>query len=651
MKKYSLIISIILVLMLAMTACAAAPSGGGTEAQSGQAGAQPSAPAPAGNQPDYNYTYNGPSYNNYYGPLTVVNDAPGASAGTGAANTAPSSTPQQDTATAAAPSPSAPSPSVTVPVPAEPQYTPPAAPQRSGLRKLLDILWPWGRLFARPAPPPPVYEPPVYTYEDKTTYGDYPRWGDTAPMTEQERTAANERYQQIIEANRVYTSENPAATLSLKASTASYTNAQRFLESGTLPPQDAVRTEELINYFSYDERPEFIPNSPFAIRTEMGPSPFDKNKAMAYVRLRTKDVASEQSLPPSNLVFLIDVSGSMDEYDKLPLLQDAFSMLTDSLDAEDTVSIVVYASSSGVVLDGVSGANKNELKNAIYSLRAGGSTAGQGGIQLAYSVAQDRFIKGGNNRVILATDGDFNVGISDTDSLQQFISEKRDTGVYLSVLGFGTGNLRDDMMETLANNGNGNYSYIDSLDTAQKVLVNELTGTLFTVANDVKAQAVFDPRLVKSYRMIGYENSMLSNSDFTNDAVDAGEVGLGTDVNMLFELDLTDRGWSVVQDGGSVYDIKIRYKDPGQPSSKEIGAAGAGLSVRGGNSTDFGFACAVALYGDFLRHPEQINRAGMSDLRGRAQANIGRDSAGYREGFLRLVDTMNGVWKESRYYY
>jgi Ca-activated chloride channel family protein len=592
----------------------------------------------------YDYSYSGSGDADYYGPGTVVRDA---AAGDAADGDLYENAPVQ-----VAPSPGVvnEAPMLTVPDQEVEYEVPPTAtgPER---KTLWDILFPWGQLFGDPGEQPPAPDEAEPYYEDETVYEPYPHWGGDEPRyTDEERREAAERYNEIVEASRIYADEDPQATLALKVSTAAYTNTRRYLEDGQLPPADAVRTEELINYFSYDERAEFIDGSPFSIRTEIGPSPFDESKLMAYVRLRTMTVA-EEDLPPSNLVFLIDVSGSMDEYNKLPLLQDAFAMLVDTLGEDDKVSIVVYASDTGVVLEGVSGGAKNRLKSAIYELTAGGSTAGEGGIQLAYQVARENYIDGGNNRVILATDGDFNVGISDVGQLEDFISEKRGTGVYLSVLGFGMGNLRDDVMETLAASGNGNHAYIDSLDTAHKVLVNEMSGTLFTVADDVKAQAVFDPEYVKSYRMIGYEHSELADEDFENDAVDAGEVGLGTDVNMLFEIDLTQAGRERAE-GVSLFDVRIRYKDPGEGESKEISVRAARTGDYGArNTSDFTFAVAVAKYGDMLRHPELVGRGDFDTLLQMAKAGAGEDVSGERKAFTELVAQFEDVWKSSRYYY
>ena len=420
----------------------------------------------------------------------------------------------------------------------------------------------------------------------------------------------------------------------MKVDTASYSNVKRFINDGMMPPPDAVRTEELINWFGYNEPLEFERGAPFAFYTEVGPSPFNDDNYLALVRVGTRAV-DKRDLPPSNLVFLIDVSGSMDSYDKLPLLQKSFSMLTETLGSDDTVSIVTYASGTKVALSGARGSNARKINDAIFNLRAGGSTAGERGIQIAYELAEEYFIEGGNNRVILATDGDFNVGISSTNELSRFIAKKRDTGVYLSVLGFGTGNIRDDIMETLAKDGNGNYSYIDDVRTAEKVLVDELGSNLFTVADDVKAQIVFNPETVYSYKLIGYENRMLKKEDFDNDRKDAGEIGAGSDIIALFEFEpmYPEAAFSARD---HIFDVRVRYKNPGENESRLIEFPVSGNRQLERNTQDFGFVSAVAMFGDYLRN----GGYGRDDLRrmiSLAEENIGRDNAGYREDFVDLL--------------
>lgn len=453
-----------------------------------------------------------------------------------------------------------------------------------------------------------------------------------------------ESYLSITENESAQTSENSMLTFSLKVDTASYTNVERYVESGSLPPADAVRIEELINYFSYDADMSFNGDSPFSIYAEVAPSPFDADKYMAFIRVKTEDIDKE-NLPGSNLTFLIDTSGSMDSYDKLPLLKTAFSLLAETLDEDDRVSIVTYAGSSSVALDSASGGETRKILNAIENLSAGGSTAGAEGIQTAYKLARKNFMEGGNNRVILATDGDFNVGISDINELEKLISEERDGGVYLSVLGFGTGNIRDDIMETLAKNGNGNYSYINSVATAEKVLVDEMGANLFTVANDVKAQVEFNPQNVRSYRLIGYENRMLDNRDFADDTKDAGEIGAGTDVVIMFELELGSEpglkyGGGQASDteyADELFEVRIRYKDPGRTKSKELVLPVTFGGVTRSPSPDFNFACAVAGFGLLLRDSQYKGSADIRGVTALAEDSLGRDEKGYRRDFLSLL--------------
>ena len=447
--------------------------------------------------------------------------------------------------------------------------------------------------------------------------------------SEQDFSYDGEKYLDIVEGGKIYTDEDAKATFSLKVDTAAFTNVQRYINDGSLPPVNAVRTEELINYFNYEGHAERVGNSPFSVYTEVGPSPFDDDKELAFIRVKTDEIDKEE-LPPSNLVFLIDTSGSMDSYDKLPLLQDSFSMLVDTLDENDRVSIVTYAGNSSIIARGVSGDSKNKLNAAIYDLYAGGSTAGAKGIHTAYEIAKTCFIKGGNNRVILATDGDFNVGISDIDSLSEFISEKRSDGIYLSVLGFGTGNIRDDIMETLAKDGNGNYSYIDTKQTAKKVLVNELGANMFTVADDVKAQIEFNPDTVKSFRLIGYENRVMNHEDFTDDRKDAGEIGAGADVIVLFEID-------VVGSSGKLFDVNIRYKDPGEKESKALSVPVSVNDILSENTTDYYFASTVAVFGDMLRNPDTVSGEQIEKLISKTKANLGKDRDGYRADYLDLL--------------
>jgi len=489
---------------------------------------------------------------------------------------------------------------------------------------------------ASTAPQAPAQTPPVA----KDSYGD--------TTSSQNRNTAGEDYLQIYENQSVDVSNNSMLTFGLKVDTASYTNVRRYIESNQLPPADAVKVEELINYFSYDTAmPEG--NHPFTIYTELGRSPFDSNKHLAFVRVKARDIDKE-NLPDSNLTFLIDTSGSMNSYDKLPLLKSAFRILVETLDEDDVVSIVTYAGSSKVVLDSVSCDRKDVIIDAIENLSAGGSTAGADGIKTAYKLAEKNFMQGGNNRIIIASDGDFNVGISNLTELNELISKKRESGVYLSVLGFGTGNIRDDIMETLAKNGNGNYSYIDSTRAAQKVLVDEATSNLFSIADDVKAQVEFNPALVSSYRLLGYENRMLENKDFTDDKKDSGEIGVGTDVVIMFELELGAQSSGLKYQSSDVaipatgeygdeyFEVRIRYKNPGESKSIEMTGAVKIDRLFDSNSSDFDFAASVAAYGALLRGSEYARYVSLDDVIYMAKNSIGYDTKGYRADFVKLIE-------------
>ena len=381
-------------------------------------------------------------------------------------------------------------------------------------------------------------------------YTDHGNW-DTAPEescaeyeeSEEQRPdqpSANEDYHAWTENGFKDPEAEPLSTFSVDVDTASYSNARRLIEDGMSVPEDSVRVEEFINYFDYDY-PDPEDGEVFGKYVEVADCPWNSQHKLMMVGIQGKRMAQEE-IPPSNLVFLIDTSGSMSAYNKLPLVQTAFSMLAEKLTGNDRISIVTYAGSSEIVLAGADGSDKDRILEALYSLTASGSTNGEGGIQSAYELAEKCFIEGGNNRVILATDGDLNVGASSENELKELIEKKRDSGIYLSVLGFGTGNYKDDRLEALADNGNGNYSYIDSVDEAQRVLVSEMGGTLYTIAKDVKVQVEFNPSQVKSYRLIGYDNRLMDAEDFYDDSKDAGEVGSGHSVTALYEVELASSG-------------------------------------------------------------------------------------------------------------
>ena len=452
----------------------------------------------------------------------------------------------------------------------------------------------------------------------------------------------SEKYSEIMQNQFVLTEKVDSQAFSLKVDTAAYSNIARIIKNSKLPPPDAVRTEELINYFKYDAAVEMSEEHPFGVKTFVAESPFAEGKHMAYIRVKTADIDVSE-LPPSNLTFLIDTSGSMMSYDKLPLLQQAFSLLVNNLTAKDTISIVTYGGTSQVLLDSADGGDKEQILSVINSLEASGSTAGAKGIQTAYDLAKKNYRADANNRVILATDGDFNVGISTTDALKAFISEKRNEGIYLSVLGFGTGNLRDDIMETLAANGDGNYSYIDNLTTAQKVLVEEMGANMFVVAKDVKANLKFNKDVVKEFRLVGYENRLMSSEDFNNVNKDAGELGAGTDVVVLVELVLHENAIanSTETYNKDLLNVCIRYKTVDNGSQMELNVPvtkGTDDSISREEKSDFNFACSVAAFAEFLRKSEFIGNATTKDIADLATKNLGNDAKGYRIGFVDLIN-------------
>jgi Ca-activated chloride channel family protein len=460
-----------------------------------------------------------------------------------------------------------------------------------------------------------------------------------------------EAYDRVRDNPFLAVSTNPLSTFSIDVDTASYANVRRFLARGQLPPKDAVRIEELLNYFRYDY-PEPRGETPFSVTTEVGRCPWKPEHRLVLVGLRGRSL-EEAAVPPRRLTFLLDVSGSMDEPNKLPLLKEALALLVESLREQDRVAIAVYAGSSGLVLPPTSGDRKAEIRDALASLEAGGTTAGGAGIQLAYRVAQDMFLPGGVNRVVLATDGDFNVGITSLGELSRLIEDRRRTGVFLSVLGFGEGNLKDSTMETLADRGNGNYSYIDDLGEARKVLVSEAGGTLVTIAKDVKIQVEMNPRRVAAYRLLGYENRLLRAEDFADDRKDAGEIGAGHTVTALYEivppgatLDLPGvdplryQGPAALSPAAATDElltVKLRYKDPEGETSRLLSAAVRDDRPASRASGNLRFAAAVAEFGLLLRESEHRGGATWAQVRELAEGARGRDAGGYREAFLDLA--------------
>ena len=455
----------------------------------------------------------------------------------------------------------------------------------------------------------------------------------------------NERYDgEEVSPVKIAAAE-PLSTFSVDVDTGAYANARRFLTQGQMPPRDAVRTEEFINYFRYDYARPADQAQPFSVSFDAAQSPWNAETRLVRIGLAGYTLP-EDSRPPANLVFLIDVSGSMFAADKLPLVRTALQGLANQLTSKDKVSIVVYAGAAGLVLDATS--NPAEIRNAINGLEAGGSTAGGAGIELAYRVAEANFVKGGVNRVILATDGDFNVGLSDTEALIEMIEKKRETGVTLTTLGFGQGNYNEALMEQLANKGNGNYAYIDSAIEAKKVLGEEMGSTIFTIAKDVKIQVEFNPAVVSQYRLIGYENRALRNEDFDNDAVDAGDIGAGHQVTAIYEVVLNgSKGWiadrrygeklpaSAMEQADEAAYVKLRYKLPDGDTSRLIDFVLPASKLKGAPAPrgDFAFAAAVAGFGQKLRGDPLLGGFGFAELAELA----GKQEDFYRQEFVKLA--------------
>lgn len=460
-----------------------------------------------------------------------------------------------------------------------------------------------------------------------------------------------EEYSRITENGFREVIASPMSTFAADVDAASYANARRFIMRNQMPHPDVVRTEEFVNYFDYDY-PQPEGDHPLSINIEYGECPWNNDNQLVHIGLRGKEIAKSDQ-EASNLVFLIDVSGSMKSPDKLPLLKESFKMLVDNLSPEDRIAMVVYAGNAGLVLPATDGNEKRKIIDALDELQAGGSTAGGEGIQLAYKVAKENFIKNGNNRVILATDGDFNVGISNTAELVRFIEKKRDDGIFLTVLGFGSGNYKDNRLQELADRGNGNHAYIDNILEAKKVLVNEITATLFTIAKDVKIQVEFNPAKVKSYRLIGYENRRLNTEDFTDDKKDAGEIGAGHTVTALYEIVLAnatvarsgDNKYTqtvikkVAFDTDEVLTVRIRYKAPDGDVSKEFSNVldSAPQSVRE-TGENFRFSAAVAEFAMLLRDSEFKANASLTSVYNLAKSAKGNDPFGYRAEFISLVE-------------
>jgi Ca-activated chloride channel family protein len=444
--------------------------------------------------------------------------------------------------------------------------------------------------------------------------------------------------------------EHPVSTFSIDVDSGSYANVRRMLVAGSLPPSDAVRVEEMINYFDFGYAPPATTATPFSVTTELAAAPWNPDRQLLLVGIKGYEVARER-IPASNLVFLIDTSGSMQSPDKLELLKQAFAQMVETLRPQDRVSIVTYAGSAGLVLPSTPGSEKDAILASLEQLYAGGSTNGGAGIELAYATAQQHFIEGGVNRVILATDGDFNVGNVDIDGLKTLVEAKRESGIALTTLGFGTGNYNDALSEQLADIGNGNHAYIDTLSEARKVLIDELSSTMLTIAKDVKIQMEFNPAVVAEYRLIGYENRALRREDFNNDQVDAGEIGAGHDVTALYELALVgSAGESVdpLRYGGSstapagdtseIGFLRLRYKPPQSETSRLIEQPIATASLRKQPSERLQFAASVAAFADALRGGKHLGRWTLDDVATHAKNAQGKDRDGYRGEFVALVE-------------
>ncbi|WP_051279157.1 vWA domain-containing protein [Chitinilyticum aquatile] len=483
------------------------------------------------------------------------------------------------------------------------------------------------KTMAAPVPRPAVAPAPMFVVQDEN----------------------RENYAKVDDQPVKSTASDPVSTFSIDVDTASYANVRRMLKQGQLPPHDAVRVEEMINYFPY-AYPRVNSRHPFTVDTEIAPAPWGRDKQLIRIGIKAQEIRPA-AMPAANLVFLVDVSGSMNSPDKLPLLQASLKLLVDRLRPQDRVSLVIYASGTGVVLEPT--ADRERIRMAIDQLRAGGSTAGEAGIRLAYQMARRGFIPGGINRILLATDGDFNVGVSNIDQLKQLVEREREAGISLTTLGFGTGNYNDALMEQIADIGNGNHHYIDSLNEGQKVLAEEMTSTLATVAKDVKIQVEFNPAQVSEYRLIGYDNRMLRREDFSNDKIDAGEIGAGHTITAIYEVTFTGKAGYLeplrygktkaagIGKGDELALLRLRYKQPESHSSTlmEIPLRKAMVKPSfAAASSEFRFATAVAGFGELLRGGKYQQGMSYGQLATIASAARGDDPFGYRGEFIQLVN-------------
>ena len=496
------------------------------------------------------------------------------------------------------------------------------------------------------------------TMKTKAMTGAYVAVCPTA-MYDMDTRMNTEEYDRIQENGFKSVADTPLSTFSIDVDPASYSNMRRFINRGELPPADAIRTEELVNYFSYDY-PKPTGNDPVKITVEAGTCTWNTAHRLVRIGLKAKEIPTEQ-LPASNLVFLIDISGSMWGANRLDLVKSSLKLLVNNLRNKDKVAIVTYAGSAGVKLEATSGGDKQKIREAIDELTAGGSTAGGAGIHLAYQIAKKNFISDGNNRIILCSDGDFNVGVSSAEGLEQLIEKERKSGVHLTVLGYGMGNYKDKKIQVLAEKGNGNHAYIDNLQEANRVLVNEFGATMHTVAKDVKLQIEFNPSQVQAYRLIGYESRLLKDEDFNNDAKDAGEMGAGHTVTAFYEVvpaGVESNFVNKVDDlkyqkkvkpalqpttgSKELLTVKLRYKAPDEDISKKLELPL--VDNKGNNvSSDFRFAAAVAMFGQLLRDSDFKGDATYTQVIAMVKTALDNDERGYRREFLRLVETADGL--------
>jgi len=498
-----------------------------------------------------------------------------------------------------------------------------------------------------PAPPPPTS---VYYSQTQPGLATKSLAGNAVGYTMVQEVEQNtEKYKNFNENPVQLTAENPVSTFSIDVDTGSYSNVRRMLNSNTRPPADSVRAEEIINYFDFGYTPPGSRKQPFSVTTEIAAAPWNTKHQLMMVGIKGYEVSASQ-IPAANIVFLIDTSGSMSDQNKLPLLIASFKEMVTKLRPQDRVSIVVYAGSAGLALPATSGADKETILRSLDTLQAGGSTNGGQGIELAYRVAKENYIGNGVNRVILATDGDFNVGISDTEMLKTLVADQRKSGIALTTLGFGQGNYNDQMAEQLADVGNGNHAYIDNLNEGRKVLVEEMSSTMMTIAQDVKIQVEFNPAVVAEYRLIGYENRKLNREDFNNDKIDAGEIGAGHDVTAIYEITLVGSGGESVSPlryqkpvvAGTKPDeialLKLRYKQPGSEQSQLIEKPMLRSGISAKPSDRLKLAASLAAYADLLRGGKNSGHFKWNDVRQLAASVAMPDSWGYRAEFLDLID-------------